>query len=234
MGYRDHPPRPITAFGRQRAGAFGAVVVIVGVVFVWNCVHRLPSKRIQARDSSAAKPPTRLGSPVGGGVHAQPSGLTERGPPRVKTTDRPPTPNKYLHTFFIGPTIPDKVVVALQSALRLQSGATILLWMEEALVETMNAQLAPVKRRFRCASGATLEVRSLNELERKLRESTDPTVNRRACAVTYATSDRVKQSDLFRFMALFFYGGIYFDADTVFLKDMERESASLATVCSCP
>jgi hypothetical protein len=129
-------------------------------------------------------------------------------------------PKKYMHTFFTGDKLPDKVIVALQSALRLQNDAKILLWTTETMVELLKQQLAPIQSRFCCASRATLEVHSLGELKQKLIDSLHPVVNSRRCDLSVASANLTQYSDLFRFIVLFFYGGIYFDADTLFLKDM--------------
>jgi len=127
---------------------------------------------------------------------------------------------KLMHTFFIADSLPDKVVVALKSALRLNVDATITLWTEDHRTSDTTQKLAGVMKDFRCASRATLRVRGLGDLEKKLSESKNPVVNSNMCKELTHRTGAVASSDLFRFLVLFFFGGIYFDADTVFLKDM--------------
>jgi FkbM family methyltransferase len=126
---------------------------------------------------------------------------------------------KLLHTFFIGGTIPKIVVIGLQSALRLQKDATIILWTESSRVASFEKQLIPVREKFQCNSHANLVVKSLSDIYEKLKNSTNKYVNSRKCKID--KSQPVAASDWFRFMVLWFYGGIYFDADTLFLKDMD-------------
>ena len=127
--------------------------------------------------------------------------------------------SKLLHTFFIGGTIPKIVVIGLQSALRLQKDATIILWTESSRVASFEQQLKPVREKFQCKSRANLVVKSLSGIYEKLKNSPDKYVNSRKCKID--KSQPVAASDWFRFMVLWFYGGIYFDADTLFLKDMD-------------
>ena len=129
------------------------------------------------------------------------------------------TVSKLLHTFFIGGAIPKKVVIGLQSALRLQKDATIILWTESSRVASFEQQLKPVREKFQCKSRANLVVKSLSDIYEKLKNSPDKYVNSRNCKID--KSQPVAASDWFRFMVLWFYGGIYFDADTLFLKDMD-------------
>ena len=79
--------------------------------------------------------------------------------------------------------------------------------------------MGPIQSKFVCSTRATVELRSLELLDQQLANSIDPVVNAQKCQLQNSGS-AVSNSDMFRFLVLFFYGGIYVDADTLFLKDL--------------
>ena len=129
---------------------------------------------------------------------------------------------KFVHIFFTtykGQALNEKVVFALQSALVTQRNTAIILWTEHFSLDTITKQVNKLARDFACGAGTTIEVRLLTELRQQLELSTDAVINKNHCALP-AEGSAVANSDLFRFLVLFFYGGIYVDADTLFLKDL--------------
>ena len=86
-------------------------------------------------------------------------------------------------------------------------------------MQALQAQVEPVQRKFVCSTLATLQVRSLDVLAEQLAQSSDPVVNAQKCQLPTSGS-AVRNSDMFRFLVLYFYGGLYVDADTLFLKDL--------------
>ena len=57
---------------------------------------------------------------------------------------------KLLHTVWFGNEINSKVIVGLQSALRLQKDAKIILWTEDHNIENYKNQLKPIQKKFIC------------------------------------------------------------------------------------
>ena len=112
-----------------------------------------------------------------------------------------------------------KVETALRSALRTQTDARIILWTHVQHFERLNEQTRAL-RELRCRSGSTMEVRSTEELSKLSIASNDPLLKMCAPNLSGKLDHKVSYSDLLRFVALYFFGGLYVDSDTVFLRDM--------------
>jgi hypothetical protein len=120
-----------------------------------------------------------------------------------------------IHRFWapVGNPLNRKVRTALRSALRTQKNARQILW---TLPETASL-LREQSRDIRCSTGSTLEVRSIEELA-VLAERGLPQCSGALRAAEGV--DPVALSDLVRFLALYFFGGLYADMDVIFLRDM--------------
>ena len=143
--------------------------------------------------------------------------------PVVKTQMMTPVvdPSPFLiHMFWtsIDGVLNAKVETALRSALRTQHGAKLMLWTTPSSFSTVHAQTSKLVG-LGCA--CEFELRSTDELVR-LAEA-DSSAEMRSCSAQIAGSGLpVAFSDLIRFVALYYYGGIYADSDTVFLLDLRN------------
>ena len=124
-----------------------------------------------------------------------------------------------IHRFWASQSFNRKVQTAILSSLRTQSNSRVIIW---TLPSTLSSVLAQTQRlqELSCPSNSTLEVRSISELQDLLSNSQDAKLRTCAQSLNDPTNDMVVLSDLIRFMALYFYGGIYADADVIFMKDM--------------
>jgi hypothetical protein len=135
---------------------------------------------------------------------------------QVARTLRPTAaPASAIHRFWVprGDSLNRKVGAALRSVLRTQERARQIVW---TLPETARL-LREQTRDMRCpSSDSTLEVRSIEELAVLAEKGGLP----QCSGALRATQGAVALSDLIRFMALFFFGGVYADMDVIFLRDM--------------
>ena len=112
-----------------------------------------------------------------------------------------------------------KIEAAFRSALRTQTDAHIILWTHPNYIETMNLQTRALQE-LRCRSAATMEVRSTEELTKMSAASGNPLMRKCVRNLSGQLGHKIAYSDLLRFVALYFFGGLYVDADTMFLRDM--------------
>ena len=124
-----------------------------------------------------------------------------------------------IHRFWASWSFNRKVQTAILSSLRTQSNARVIVW---TLPSTLSSVLAQTQRlqELSCPSNSTLEVRSIRELQDLLSNSQDPILRICAQSLHDTPNNMVVLSDVIRFMALYFYGGIYADADVIFMRDM--------------
>jgi hypothetical protein len=129
---------------------------------------------------------------------------------------------KKIHMFWVSNVninLNRKVESAFRSALRTQSEAQVIVWTLPSHVTALLHQTQAL-RELHCASGSTLEVRSTDDLLELALKADNPLL--RSCSNSFKATEgsMVHFSDFIRFMALYFFGGIYVDADTMFLQDM--------------
>ena len=129
---------------------------------------------------------------------------------------------RLVHMFWVssGDTLNRKVDTALRSALRTQKDTHLILWtIPSSFADVFNQTKHLLN--FICPSKATFEVKSISEILRLLKASTSPDLQKCIPSLSSGLEGRATpNSDLLRFLALYFYGGIYVDADTMFLKDL--------------
>ena len=112
-----------------------------------------------------------------------------------------------------------KVQTAILLSLRTQSNARVIIWMLPSTLSSILAQMQRLQQ-LSCPSNSTLEVRSITELQDLLGNSKDAIL--RICTQSFRdkSNNMVVLLDMIHFMALYFYGGIYADADMIFMREM--------------
>lgn len=124
---------------------------------------------------------------------------------KVVVNDEQVQDDTIIHRFWSGDFNDRKLHMSLQSALCTQRNARVILW---------TPTLPPVQNNI---SSLAIDIRSTTE-ELVHLASSSPL---HSCSNALRDSSNVvAYSDLVRFVALYFYGGIYADVDMVFLKDM--------------
>jgi hypothetical protein len=150
---------------------------------------------------------------------------TQRVDPKTQMITPFVDPSPFLiHMFWTSNdgALNAKVETALRSALRTQHGAKLMLWTTSSSFPTVHAQTSELAG-LGCACG--FELRSTDELVRLAQG--DSSAEMRSCSDQLAASEDFKHafaafSDLIRFVALYYYGGIYADSDMVFLHDLRN------------
>lgn len=127
-----------------------------------------------------------------------------------------------IHRFWSHNTetsnIKRKIMTSFWSSLNTQSNARIIIWTLPHYVSHVTEQTQGMSH---CGS-SSLEVKSITEILHLL-ETTPEDSPLRMCIPSFqnAEPNMVAFSDLLRFIALYFFGGIYVDVDTLFLMDMK-------------
>lgn len=127
-----------------------------------------------------------------------------------------------IHRFWSHNTetsnIKRKIMTSFWSSLNTQSHARIIIWTLPSYVSYVTEQTQDMRH---CGS-SSLEVKSITEILHLL-EATPVDSPLRMCIPSFqnAEPNMVAFSDLLRFIALHFFGGIYVDVDTLFLMDMK-------------
>ena len=120
-------------------------------------------------------------------------------------------------------TMNRKVITSVRSAVRTQWCAHIMLWTNAKSVLWLTQQIQHILRNLSsCSSKSTIQVLSTEYLVQYIRNNEYTELESCIPALSEVSNDshHVSFSDLLRFIALYVYGGIYVDADTIFLKDM--------------
>lgn len=125
-----------------------------------------------------------------------------------------------IHMFWssVDGTLNEKVKTSLRSALRTQHRTRLILWTTPDSLRGLTAQIERIST-LQCPS--TLELKSTDELI-DLTEKDSKTMRSCVDSLRRASHDLVAFSDLIRFLALYYFGGIYADADMIFLKDLQN------------
>ena len=127
----------------------------------------------------------------------------------------------FIHIIWVSDetVLNRKVETAFRSALRTQSNARILIWTLPEYVQLLQTQVSHLQH-SNCSISSNLEIISIAVLADLVSQTVDPAIRSCEGALSTMTANRVAFSDLFRFIVLFFFGGIYVDADCIFLRDM--------------
>jgi hypothetical protein len=127
-----------------------------------------------------------------------------------------------IHRFWAHssetPNINRKIMTSFWSGLNTQSYAKIIIWTLPSDVSYLTEQTKDMRH---CGS-SSLEIKSITYILQLL-EATPTNSPLRMCIPSFQNIEpnMVAFSDLVRFIALYFFGGIYVDVDTVFLMDMK-------------
>ena len=138
----------------------------------------------------------------------------------------PNTKKVVIHRFWASHTFNRKVQTAILSSLRTQTNANVIIWTLPTTLSSVLGQMQSLQK-MSCPSNSTLEVRSISELQNVLSKSKDDSLMMCAQSFNVMPNDMVALSDLIRFISLYIYGGIYADADVIFMRDM-RDMHGLA------
>ena len=127
----------------------------------------------------------------------------------------------FIHILWVSDekVLNRKVETAFRSALRTQSNARILIWTLPEYVQLLQTQILHLQH-INCSISSNVEIMSTAVLADLVSQTVDPAIRSCEAALSTMTANRVTFSDLFRFLVLFFFGGIYVDADCIFLRDM--------------
>lgn len=132
--------------------------------------------------------------------------------------------HRIFHTFWVGnPEQPlnEKVLTAYRSVLRTQFNVRFIIWTLHRSKEVTERQVSSLKD---FCPDAIVEVRTLAELLAAVKLEVN---DLKLCAAsldspfdTPETFPIAGVSDLLRFLALYYYGGIYIDSDVLMVKSM--------------
>lgn len=137
------------------------------------------------------------------------------------------------HSFWCKDVTTDgssiKVMTAFKSLLRTTRNVRFILWTLPSCLAYLNKTYGQELRSF-CpkSSRSYVEIRTTQDLIDKTHHSKNEALEQCIPSFTNMDPEALQGnkmpgvSDLIRFVALYYYGGIYFDADTLILRDMNE------------
>ena len=127
----------------------------------------------------------------------------------------------YFHTFWLmgkGGPLNEKVVTAYRSVLRIHRNIRFIVWTLPRTKEATEQQIESLKTY--CPTSSIEVKTTLDLIEMVKADGSALKMCEEALSLTYENFDLAAVSDLIRFVALYYYGGIYVDSDVLMVKSM--------------